>query len=362
MPSHPLRRAGAGALAALALAACGPSSPPPPEVTLPDGGDTVVVRFAEARDAAWLGGNRWAVLLPGGPEVEVVDLAAGTAVPVGGALKNPVSLFRAGDSLYVADVFPPRLTVHGLDGALTRSLSAPAIVRGALPRARDARGNFYVELRPAPGPDGSGNRDSAVVLRLPADLARADTVARLAPLDLAKVQSATGERFERRVFSGVDRWGVRPDGTVWVARVYHNRLDRIAPDGTTRRGDGLPDRVLEVTRADREAFVRKFPAELRASAEQLPFAPTKAAFDVAFTDARGNTWLERSRAVTDTLQGYLVVDPDGRLAGIVDLRGDGHVIGAGDGTVLVAEYSPLGTRLRQVAVPPLVPAAPTKRP
>ena len=71
--------------------------------------------------------------------------------------------------------------------------------------------------------------------------------------------------------------------------------------------------MLEVTRADRELFVRKFPEELRGTAEQLPFAPIKAAFTGAFADAEGRIWLEGSRSVSDSVQRYNVVGRDGRL-------------------------------------------------
>ena len=200
-------------------------------------------------------------------------LPAGRACRSGtrATLENPFSVFRATDTLYVAEPFKRRLTLWALDGTFLRNDPASDLVRGALPRARDGEGHFYTELRPSAGPDGSGNRDSAVVVEL--DGNKVDTVAKLAPIDLAKVASPTGERFERRVFSGVDRWGVYPDGTVWLARVYHNRVDFRLPNGKTEKGQPLPDRVLEVTRADRELFVRKFPEELRGTAEQLPFAP-----------------------------------------------------------------------------------------
>ena len=83
-----------------------------------------------------------------------------------------------------------------------------------------------------------------------------------------------------------------PDGSVWVARVYQNRVDWIGPDGKTTRGAQLPDRILEVTRTDRELFVRRFPAELRTTVEQLPFAPVKPPFETAFAGPGGTVWLE----------------------------------------------------------------------
>jgi hypothetical protein len=343
-------------LVSLFLAACGPAPASVPQLTLVPGSDSVVAPFAEATDAAWLGGDRWAVLLPGGPEADIVDFASRTRAPLGSkaTLENPFSVFRATDTLYVAEPFKRRLTLWALDGTFARNDPASDLVRGALPRARDAAGHFYTELRPAAGPDGSGNRDSAVVVEV--DGNKVDTVARLAPLDLAKVASPTGERFERRVFSGVDRWGVYPDGTVWLARVYHNRVDFRLTDGKTEKGQPLPDRVLEVTRADRELFVRKFPEELRGTAEQLPFAPIKAAFTGAFADAAGRIWLEGSRSVSDSVQRYNVVGRDGRLQFVAVLPGTGRVLAASPTHLLVADLMREGIRLR-LAPMPAIPAA-----
>jgi hypothetical protein len=326
-----------------------------PQLALVPGNDSIVVPFAEATDAAWLGGERWAVLLPGGPEAGIVDFASWSRTTLGtkATLESPFSVFRAGDTLYAGEPLKRRLTYWTLDGGFVRYEPASDLVRGALPRARDGAGHFYAELRPAAGVDGSGSRDSAVVVELSG--AGVDTVARLAPLDLAKVASPTGERFERRVFSGVDRWGVYSDGTVWLARVYHNRVDFRAPDGRTRKGAPLPDRVLEVTREDRELFVRKFPEELRGTAEQLPFAPIKAAFTSAFADADGRIWLEGSRSVSDSVQRYNVVGRDGRLQFVALLPGTGRAIAASTTQVLVADLTREGIRLR-LAPMPVVPS------
>jgi hypothetical protein len=224
-------------------------------------------------------------------------------------------------------------------------------VRGVLPRARDGEGRYYLELRPHPGPDGQGNRDSAAVIRAPAGFERADTVAHLAPLDIAEVESDAGRRFERRVFSGVDQWGALPDGSLWVARVYANRVDWRDPAGHWNHGDALPDRVLEVTRYDRELFVRKFPPELRSTAEQLPFAPVKPPFEAGFTSPDGLVWLEKSRAPADSSRRYHVVDRRGRLTEEIRLPGPGRIIAVGGGTALAAEPSHDGIRLLRFALP-----------
>jgi hypothetical protein len=147
---------------------------------------------------------------------------------------------------------------------------------------------------------------------------------------------------------------------VWLARVYHNRVDFRLPNGRVKKGDPLPDRVLEVTRADRELFVRKFPEELRGTAEQLPFAPIKAAFTSAFADPRGRIWLEGSRAVSDSVQRYNVVDRDGRLQFVALLPGSGRVLAASPTHLLVADLMRGGIRLR-LAPMPVVPVTNTAR-
>jgi hypothetical protein len=107
--------------------------------------------------------------------------------PKGSELKNPFAVFRSGDSLWVADWGLQRLTAWTLDGHLAGKVPTPATTLGALARARDAQGRFYVPMTPPAGPNGSGNRDSAAIVRVSADLSRIDTVARLAPLDVAEV-------------------------------------------------------------------------------------------------------------------------------------------------------------------------------
>jgi hypothetical protein len=224
-------------------------------------------------------------------------------------------------------------------------------LRGVLARARDGAGRFYFEVAQRAGPDGQGNRDSAAVVRTGPALEHPDTLVRLAPLDIAQIESESGRRFERRVFSGADCWGVLPDGSVWVARVYDNRVDWRDPKGTWTRGKALPDRVLEVTRYDRELFLRRFPPELRSTAEQLPFAPVKPPFEAGFTSPAGEVWLEKSRAPADSARRYHVVDRQGKLIREIQLTGRGRILAVGEGVVLAAEPSREGARLLRVALP-----------
>jgi hypothetical protein len=339
----------------LGLVACGAPKSATPVLELAVSGDTLATTYSTTTAAAWLGGSRWAVLAPDDQTVGVADFGMKTLIPLGGrsskALRNPSSLFASGDTLYVGDWGLRQLTLWNPSGRLIRSIPAPSAVRGTLPRARDQAGSFYLDLFPLPGPDGSGNRDSAAVVRIDTTWRRADTLARLAPLDIAEVQGDAGRRFERRVFSGVDRWGVLPDGSLWVGRVYDNRVDWRGPDGQWTRGQSLPDRVLEVTRYDRELFLRGFPPELRRTAQDLPFAAIKPPFEEGITGARGEVWLQKSRAPADSSLRYHVVDRQGRLEREVRLPGHGRILAAGANSVLVGEPTAKGIRLIRVPLP-----------
>ena len=341
--------------AALLAAACGEKKAPAPVVTLGPTADTLPTTLSDATAGAWLGGRRWAVLDAPGERVEIADVGARTVTPLGAGaarqLRNPSTLFRAGDTLYVGDWGLRRTSRWTLDGQFVGAVPSSDATRGALPRARDAGGRYYLELTPRPGADGQGNRDSASVVRASPGLDRADTIARLSPLDVAEIDGEAGRRFERRVFSGADQWGALPDGSVWVGRVYDNRVDWRDSSGKWNRGEPLPDRVLEVTRYDRELFLRRFPPELRGTAEQLPFAPVKPPFEAGLTGPTGEIWLEKSRAPADSSRRYHVVDRRGHLAEEIRVPGRGRIIAVAPGAVLVAEPSRDGIRLLRFSLP-----------
>lgn len=352
-----------GATVLLALAACGPTRTPPPEAEFAMPADTVVTAWVNLPAAAWLGGARWAVVAAEFNDVMIVDFAAGTRRPLGGSgsqeIRNPFGVFAFADTAYVTDWALRRITRWTSDGAFAGAIDAPPDFRGALPSARDAAGQFYLEARPVPGPDGSGLRDSAAIVRAHPGFARFDTVGRLAPLDLALVDDTRGRRFERRLFSGTDKWGVLPDGTLWIARVNNHKLQVIEPSGRRSLGPALPDRVIEVAVADREHFVLQFPPELQAMAERLPVSPLHPPFVNALHEPSGRVWLEKSRPARDTLaQRYQVVDRGGRLLHVTLLPGrTGKVIALGDRLALIAEQYREGVRLMQAPIPEPVPVA-----
>jgi hypothetical protein len=267
------------------------------------------------------------------------------------AFDQPYDLFRAGDSIYVSDWQRRRTTIWTLDARPAGAVAAASALRGALPRARDGLGRWYFELFPPPGPDGRGNLDSAYIVRTAADLTAPDTVARLSPLDLAEVVFEGRRRWERRLLSGQDRWGVLPDGSVWLARVGANRVDWLGPDGRLVFGQQLPDRVLPVTQADRDIFLRQFDPELRPAVEVIPFAAIKPPFEAALTAPDGTVWLVKSRAVGDTVRQYQLVNRAGHLAATARHRGLGQAVALGARMIVVEEHYSGGVRLLLFRLP-----------
>ncbi|TFG43350.1 MAG: hypothetical protein E4H41_09445 [Gemmatimonadales bacterium] len=336
--------------------ACGTKPADAPDIALGPTADSIPTTLFEATAGAWLGGDRWAVLSPVNKRVVLLDFADGSATDLGQGMKRPFegpfSLFAAGNGLYVADWALRRLTTWTLEGQYAEAIGTPEVTRGNLPRARDGQGNWYVQFNPPPGPDGSGKRDSAVVVRYSPFFSQGDTLFRLSPLDLAEVNGDAGRRFERRVFSGEDEWGVLADGSVWVARVYPNRVDWIGPDGKLKKGQRLPDRVFTITLSDREAFLRKFPPEMRSTAEKVPFSPVKPPFDEAFTGGDGMVWLEKSRVIPDTVRRYQVIGRDGRLVESISFNGYGYLLAASPEAVLVKEVRPEGMIFLRYRRPP----------
>jgi len=345
-------------LSLLLAAACPEPRAPLQVIRLELSGDTVLTPYGDVSEAVQVAPDQFIVLAPQDRAVTLADLRRHRIAPFAGRaareLEQPYDIFRSGDSLYVADWLRRRLTAWSLTGQPAGSLPAVDRFRGAIPRARDAEGRWYFELRPLPGPDGSGNRDSAAIVRTSPSLEGEDTVARLAPPDLVEVVSDGRRRLERRLLSGQDRWGVLPDGRVWVARVGTSRVDWRGSDGRFIQGQDLPDRVLPVTEADREVFLARFEPALRPTVSQIPFAAVKPPFDDALTDPDGIVWVVKNRAIGDTVRHYQLVNQDGRQIGEASHTGLGRLLAVGDSLALVGEPFAEGTRLllfRRAAAP-----------
>ena len=103
--------------------------------------------------------------------------------------------------------------------------------------------------------------------------------------------------------------------------------------------------MLEVTRTDRERFVARFPADLRSSAERLPFSPIKPPFVRGFTVLPDEVWLEKSRSILDSMQLYHRVGRDGRLIRELRIEDWPRALAASDRQALIVLADSIGIRV-----------------
>lgn len=351
-------------LATAAVLACtgGPKPPPPsyPATLLPD---TVVAPVVHVSHAVARTDSVWVVLGIEEGAVLVADFGAGSAAPHPGLTPEEVPgasvLFGSGDTIFVADWGLRRVTAWTADGRRVDAIPTPSALGGAFPRARDAAGQWYFEVPPPLGPDGRGVRDSTAVVRSDPLMSRFDTVAQLAPPDVAEVERDGRVRLEPRALSGRDRWGVLRDGTVWVARVNQNQVFWFAPSGgEPRHTRPLPDPILPVEDMDRQMHISRYPEENRPNAAIIPFALVKPAFERAFAQPDGTVWLFKSAVANDSVRTFQVADSSGwRMS--VSVPSYGVALGVTDTEILMGEQNPAGVRLLRFRIPTPSPAPAT---
>lgn len=348
------------ALASLALtvvaAGCNPGPLPPPAsyraiVT----GDTIMAPVVHVSDAVSLGNGVWAVLGIEEAKVLEADFGTDTIHPYPGISHDVVpgaaELFSVGDTIFVADWALHRVTEWDSSGNRLDAIPTPEALSGAFPRARDAAGQWYFEVPPPRGPDGQGVKDSSAVVRSDPLMSRFDTLVMLAPPDLATVNRTGEPRLEPRLLSGRDRWGVEPDGTLWLARVNQNQVFWYSASGKeiahSRR---LPDQILPITEMDRQIALRRYPEDNRPNQSMVSFALIKPPFEQAFGTADGVVWLYTSAPALDSVRTFKVVDTTGWFAS-VEVPSYGTALGVSGDELLMGEENPAGIRLLRFKLP-----------
>ncbi len=342
-------------LALAAAAACSSPPPPPPIVSADATTDTLFVPIVVAGTGFSRSDGSWVFRAVEEGRVYVADFATGTVTPHPGITTEDVpllvGLFNAGDTALVADAGMRRLTAWVPSGTRVDAIPAPDGLNRSLPKARDAAGQWYFELAPSSGRDGSGAADSTAIVRSDPLMERFDTVAKLGPPELIAMNRDNQRRYEIPALSGRDQWGVRNEGTIWIARVHQNFVQWFAPSGgkpvATRH---LPDPIIMVTDMDRQIYINQYPEDQRHLAANIPYAGVKPPFERAFADSRGRTWLFKSAPALDTVRTLQVIDSTGvRL--VVKVPSYGVAVGISDTHLLMAESYPEGIRLLRFRIP-----------
>ena len=337
----------------LALA-CSEPPPPAPILTIAPTADTVIVSAVSISDAVPRADGRWVVLATEEAELRIVDFTARTVVPYPGISKaevpHPSVLLGIGDTVVVGDWGLRRFTSWLAGVPRLEAWPVPDALRGAFPRARDAAGQWYFEVSPEAQRDGSGLKDSAAVVRADPQLTRFDTVARLAPPDLAIIEGSNGQRFERRLLAGKDIWGVQHDGTLWIARVFQNRIEWPRSGKRPFVGPPMQDPILVVQEMDRQIFIRRFPEDQREAARRLPFTALKPPFEAVFQTPNHLLWIFKSAAALDSIRTFQVADTAG-VHFVVKVPSRGTALGVSATHIVMAEEFPGGIRLLRYPVP-----------
>ena len=338
----------------LLAAACAKPTVQVPEILVAQTGDTIIVPVVNLTDAVPRSDGRWVVLATDENQVLVVDFTTRKTIPFPGVtgeeVPGPTRLIGAGDTLIVSDWNLRRITAWVAGQKRLAAWPVPEALRGAFPSARDAAGQWYFELPPIGGPDGAGQKDSAAIVRANTELTKFDTLARLAPPEIA-LSGPTESQWMRRALGGQDAWGVYPDGELWLARVFQNQVLWRKPGADTAvRSPLLPDPVLFVEEMDRQIYLRRFPEENRAELSKRPFAGAKPPFERAFAAPDRRIWLFKSGVALDSVRSFQVVDSTGLLL-VVRLPSRGVALGLDGKHILMGEEFPGGIRLLRYPVP-----------
>jgi hypothetical protein len=318
--------------------------------------DTLVVPAVEVTTAVPRSDGTWVLLDPVDNHLFVADFGAKSVKPYPGItptdVPHPIALIGVGDSIVVGDWGLSRFTEWSPAGQRLAAWPGPDALHRASPRARDAAGQWYFQMAPDSKADGSGLLDSSAVVRADAQLSHFDTLARLSPPELVRVAGVSGMHYQRRTMGGDDAWGVRPDGTLWVARVFQNQIEWHRPGAKkVERSPQLPDMVLTNTEMDREIYVQRFPEDQRETARELPNAPVKPPFQHVFSAPDGRMWLAKSDTALAPVRHLHVADKTGVLYEVaVPTRG--FALGVTADYILMGEEFPGGIRLLRYPVPP----------
>ena len=193
----------------------------------------------------------------------------------------------------------------------------------------DALGNSYKEdVRSVMGglePGDEVKYDSLNILRIPRGDTIADTVARLKLPAWGDGRFGEQKKIVSTIFGQRDLFGVLPDGSIWAARASNNAVDWREPSGKWQAGPGRSYTRISVTDQDKDNFLSRLRAQMSQAGApagielSYPFADYKPPFSAGVTGQNGEVWLQRSRALGDSVPVWDVVGRDGKEIRAVQL-------------------------------------------
>lgn len=244
------------------------------------------------------------LLTYGVAELVTIDPRTGIIDTIGRQGQGPgeyqgfLSAARALDDGRIAalDRHSLRVTIWRADRTLDTTISVPHFALHFTSEL-DAQGRVYWGDIPADGRQylGPGDRpgrhpDSTWLYRLAPPQASFDTIGAI----IHRPSATIGSQYRIPVrFGGQDFWGILQDGTLWVARVRENRVDRRPPGRGWQIGTPRAWRPVRTTRADRRMIPDLSTPDPRDSVTH-PMAPAKPPFDYAVAADDGEVWTHKS--------------------------------------------------------------------
>jgi len=380
---YPTRSALWGVGAALALvsaAACGGQGAEEDRTGLGPAQAALEHEFAVIQTVRELPDGRVLVADPLGQTLLVVDMEAGTTVPVGRVGEGPAEYRQPeavwplpGDRSLLVDLGNGRLTEMGADLSFgdTRPYMLGAFQMGApimlaIPQGVDASGGIYFQ---GFGMSAGGEvADSSQILRYDLETEAVDTLASVKLID--RTRRTSGGAGNQNVsispipLSPADAWGVAADGRVVAARSVPGSaefwVEWIAPDGEVTRGPAYAYSPVDTGRAGMEGW-RDAQAEtgggmtiqveqsngnfdMRAGRGGAPgnddldgyqWPDSKPAFFQRIpVDPTGRAWVRRHNAAGDAPT-YDLFDGSGTRTATIELPMERRVVAFGEGVVYV---------------------------
>ena len=340
---------------------------PPRRVALPAHNARLDVAFTVVTSVRELSDGRLLVTDPQDLQLVVADFRSGDTKQISrrgqgpGEYRMAAPLYRlGGDSSMMADPLGRRILL--LDGdkiVVTIAADNPIIrdTRGFV-RYADRLGHVTSVKSPDPpnGESRSTVRDSSTVLRLHRTTGKVDTITKIMdrPAVRTVMRNDKGEvsasSFRALRLSLGEQYIMHSDGWIAVVRLNPFRIDRRSPEGKWTLGAPLPVPVIRMTEKEKAASRARTAASQAANPSSTPLPPQLQTPDDEWPDVMppylqgemtfspdGDILFRRQPSADFPGVAYYVVDRRGRLLGMLEVKDNERIIGAGARSLYVVE-------------------------